>query len=175
MHRNTVPRPASKLWARGVIADAIEEAIDNDVREPSIEAVRKDCLVHDLIPHLFTLLESSSEANNTAHTHKLVKTILLDGYTRKSDMGEPGLGCEAWTETTCAETSSDILYLSDPAHRERGAVNRERWLFNFKTQAMVYASIRFALLEMDRLGLVPKVARKGDQITILHGLSVPVV
>lgn len=70
IHRDTVQRPAGQLWAKGEIVDAVVEAIDSDMPEPSTDAVRKDYLVHDLIPYLFVLLESRSKGG----TKKLICT-----------------------------------------------------------------------------------------------------
>jgi hypothetical protein len=98
-----LPGEQQVLTAWGPIIDNIVDLIDSNVPESIAEQERRDFLIHDLLPLLISVLTSSTKKTNLATVaYTAIRTITLDGFTRKCNQGDFGLPDTAWSESTCA-------------------------------------------------------------------------
>ncbi|KAI9666657.1 MAG: hypothetical protein M1821_004593 [Bathelium mastoideum] len=175
VHLDTKFRFNRRLVTRGKLVDKVEEIIDCEVPDGVSDIIRKDRLLRDVLPHIAASLASQSKHPiNSADLLKIFKTITLDGVARKYT-GDLGMSEMDWTLPVVEQMLCHALSVPTESQQAPSQDDFDRWMLALSAQALFCATRRFALLEINRLGLLPQEARKGDIITVLHGLSMPVV
>jgi len=156
--------------------DCITQIIDVEVLDAMNNAERLDLLTRTCLPLLTATLRSLHlHLTDGVLAHKIIKTITLNGYTSKMYQGDYGLPDNAWSQMVCSFMLDAIIAGTVPATIPSTAIRGAQWLEALTRQATQCANRRFALLKNSFLGLVPKAAKAGDNIAVLHGSSLPFV
>ena len=157
-----------QLMVNGGIVDAVAEIVESDPPDAVTDEKRKAYL-QETLPLLFGLLCSAPNAAKSSHMLRIINTIRINGYVGK---WIPASDDFLWDPAIIQTRFGTILSLS-PGQRLPETVNI--WLLALAAQAHCLANRRFALLDKHYFGLVPKDARAGDHVAILHGLTLPVI
>jgi hypothetical protein len=155
-----------QLTAKGDYVDKITQIIPTDLPGTDVQAL--STYLYTILPHLLSLLKARSDDNEIALMVRIAETAIAGGFLKYR-----GLPKFDWTTQSVMEK---LRCLFNPSH---GALSptadfSDR-LQNLSIQAEICNFRRFAILEQWHLALVPKYAREGDRVAILHGCSLPVV
>jgi len=156
-----------QLTAKGDYVDKIIHIIPTD--SPDNENVQVlSTYLYTILLHLFSTLKAPSNNNEIALMVRIAKTAIAGGFLQTK-----GLPKFDWTTQSVLKK---LRCLFTPSHGALfPAADFSDWLQNFSIQARICQFRRFAILEQWHLALVPRHAREGDRIAILHGCSLPVV
>ena len=156
-----------QLLVEGGIVDSVAEVVRSDSPDAVTHEERKIYL-RDTLPMLFGLLCSVTDATKSSHMLRIINTIRIDGYVNLHILASDN----SWEPAIVESMFSTILGL-EPGQKPAETVNR--WLLSLAAEALCLTNRRFALLDKHYFGLVPRDARAGDKVAILHGLTIPVI
>ncbi|KIW07165.1 uncharacterized protein PV09_02034 [Verruconis gallopava] len=163
------------LRVQGYIVDTVAELIDIQISDFTSSQTLEDRLRDEILPILKTSFRSHPTGLTLAQeSHRIIKTITLDGYTRQTATGDFELPADAWSETTCDHMINQILRLSVRSDLTVTA-SLEKWLAALAWQSRACINRRFAMLESHSLALVPQATKIGNAVAILHGSTLPYV
>jgi len=156
-----------QLTAKGDYVDKIIHIIPTDLPE-NANVQELSTYLYAVLPRLLSILKAPSNNNEIALMVHIAETAIAGGF-----MQDKGLPKFDWTKQSVIQK---LRCLFTPSH---GALfptaDFRDWLQNFSIQAAVGHFRCFAILEQWHLALVPRNAREGDRVAILHGCGLPVV
>ena len=164
------------LLVKGRMIDRIVDFVDADMPDTSVVDERRRALVDQVLPQLQMALRSKITGTTDAKVaHIIINTITVNGFTRENNLGDSGLQPAAWSESTCGHMLDYILHSSRRSTFPSMPIDPDQWLYALARQAIQCVNRRFAVLEDNKIGLMPKMSGIGDLVVILHGCSLPFV
>jgi hypothetical protein len=159
---------SKQLTAEGNYVDKIIHIIPTGLPEHTCNVPELSTFLYTILPRLLSILKPPSINNEIALMVRIAKTVIAGGYLQTQNLPKFD-----WTTQSVIQK---LRYLFNPSH---GALfptaDFSNWLQDFSIQADTCRFRCFAILEQWNLALVPRHAREGDRVAILHGSSLPVV